>query len=204
MAVTRAMLPASRRAAAALVVLLLGAAPAAAQQAPDPTAPTAPSSALGAAPAPFKPDAGEMQPDVWIFSGELQNSHETFSGTLVAAGGAKGGGTVQFELKLAGGASCDGSDVSGEVGLVRLGEITCSDDRVMRALFVPQGGETLKVFGHIGDERFMANAHLLGTEAAPEKKQTAQPTAPQIQGPETQGPAAVKPEGVAPDAAPPR
>ena len=145
----------------------------------------------------FKPDATEILPDVWIFSGELQNSHETFSGTLVAAKGA-----AQFELRLAGGASCDGSDISGEVGLVRLGEITCSDDRMMRALFVPQGGEVLKVFGHVGDERFVASAHLLGTEAAPEKTQTAQPTAPQIQGPPVIKPNDDKPGSSEPSPAP--
>ncbi len=178
-----------RRAALAAVLALVS--PAVAQQAPDPSAPSAdPPAALGAAPAPFKPEAAEAQPDVWIFSGELQNRHESFSGTLVAGTGDKGVGTAQFELKLAGGATCDGSDVSGEVGLVRLSEITCSDDRVMRALFVPQGGEVLKVFGHVGDERFVSSAHLLGTEPVPDKKQTAQPTAPQIQG----APGGIKPE----------
>jgi len=126
--------------------------------------------------APFKPDESERQPDVWIFSGELQNSHEGFSGTLVASKGQ-----AEFELKLAGGATCDGSELVGEVGLVRLSEITCSDDRTMRALFVPQGGHELKVFGHVGDERFLASAHLLGTEPAPDKPQTAEPTAPALQ-----------------------
>lgn len=129
------------------------------------------------APGPFKPDADAAQPDVWIFSGALQNSHETFSGTLVASGGE-----AQFEMKLASGATCDGRELSGEVGLVRLKEITCSDDRTMKALFVPQKGQELKVFGHVGDERFMTSAHLLGTEAIPDKKQTAEPTAPAMEG----------------------
>ncbi len=153
-----------------------------AQRAPD-TAdePQAATPALpDKAPGAFKPDAeagDATQPDVWIFSGTLQDSHESFSATLVA-----GKGEVQFEMKLAGGTTCDGKDLSGEVGLVRLKEITCSDDRVMKALFVPQGGKELKVFGHVGDERFMTSAHLLGTEPAPEQKQTAEPTAPALQG----------------------
>ena len=144
-----------------------------AQHQPD-SAPPLPDKAPGA----FKPDAdaGESaQPDVWIFSGALQNSHETFSGTLVA-----NKGEAQFEVKLANGATCDGSDLSGSVGLVRLKEITCSDDRVLKALFVPQGGQQLKVFGHIGDDRFVTSAHLLGTEPVPDKKQTAEPTAPAL------------------------
>lgn len=154
--------------------------PAYAQRAPDDEpqaeAPKLPDAAPGA----FKPDVDTSdgtQPDIWIFSGSLQSSHEGFSGTLVA-----GKGEVQFEMKLAGGATCDGKDVSGDVGLVRLKEITCSDDRVMKALFVPQGGQALKVFGHVGDERFMTDARLLGTEPVPEGKQTAEPTAPALQG----------------------
>ena len=154
-------------------------APGLAQQAPapDPATGTAPAQVVGKPPDPFKPEADEAQPDVWIFSGELQSSRETFSGSLVASKGE-----AQFELKLAGGATCDGSNLSGDVGLVRLSEITCSDDRTMRALFVPQGGQELKVCGHVGDERFAASAHLLGTEPLPEKKQTAEPTAPALQG----------------------
>lgn len=143
---------------------------------PQAIAPALPEKAPGA----FKPDADTSQgaqPDIWIFSGTLQNSHEGFSATLVASKGE-----VQFEMKLAGGTTCDGKDLSGEVGLVRLKEITCSDDRVMKALFVPQGGQELKVFGHVGDERFMTSAHLLGSEPVPEKKQTAEPTAPALQG----------------------
>ena len=131
------------------------------------------------APGYFKPDADTSDgapDDVWIFSGFLQDTHESFSGTLVA-----GKSEVQFEMKLAGGTTCDGTDLSGDVGFVRLKEITCSDDRIMKALFVPQGGQELKVFGHVGDERFMTSAHLLGTEAVPEKKQTAEPTAPALQ-----------------------
>ena len=144
------------------------------ENAPDPqsAAPALPDKAPGA----FRPDADaseSAQPDIWIFSGSLQDDHEGFSGTLVV-----GKGEVQFEMKLASGATCDGKDLSGEIGLVRLKEITCSDDRVMKALFVPQGGRELKVFGHVGDERFMTSAHLLGTDPVPEKKQTAEPTAP--------------------------
>ena len=132
----------------------------------------------GTAPAPFKPDPSaappsSTEPDTWIFSGALQSSHESFSGTLVT-----GKTEVQFELKLGGGATCTGGDLKGDVGLVRLSEITCSDDRTMRALFVPQGGEALRVFGHVGEERFSTSAHLLGTEAIPEKKQTAAPKSP--------------------------
>lgn len=143
-------------------------------QEPQSTAPALPDQAPGA----FKPNADTSNgapTDVWIFSGSLQNTHESFSGTLVA-----GKGEVQFEMKLAGGTTCDGTDVSGEVGLVRLKEITCSDDRIMKALFVPQGGQELKVFGHVGDERFITSAHLLGTEPLPGKKQTAEPTAPAL------------------------
>lgn len=150
-----------------------------AQQAHEPAAPDAAPALPGTAPEAFKPapDTGDSNPDVWIFSGTLPSSHETFSGTLVASKG-----TAQFEMKLASGATCDGKDVSGEPGLVRLNEITCSDDRTMKALFVPQGGQELKVFGHVGDERFVTSAHLLGTEPVPEKKQTAEPTAPALQG----------------------
>lgn len=147
-------------------------------------APALPDKAPGA----FKPDsdtASAGQPDVWIFSGSLQDTHESFSGTLVA-----GKGDVQFEMKLGGGTTCDGKDLSGDVGLVRLKEITCSDDRVMKALFVPQGGQELKVFGHVGDQRFVTSAHLLGNEAVPEKKQTAEPTAPALQGRPDMAPAA--------------
>lgn len=166
-----------------LLALALGSAsPAFAQRAPDDGpdqqvgSPTLPDKAPGA----FKPDADTNDgaaPDIWIFSGSLQGTHEGFSGTLVA-----GKGEVQFEMKLASGTTCDGKDLSGDVGLVRLKEITCSDDRVMKALFVPQGGQALKVFGHVGDERFMTDAHLLGTEPVPEGKQTAEPTAPAVQG----------------------
>lgn len=158
-----------------LVVMVALATSVQAQRAPEP--PEAAPASPDAAPAPFKPDGDAVQPDVWIFSGALQNSRETFSGTLVASRGE-----AQFEMKLASGATCDGRDLAGEVGLVRLKEIVCSDDRTMKALFVPQKGQELKVFGHVGDERFMTSAHLLGTEALPEKKQTAEPTAPAIQG----------------------
>lgn len=119
-------------------------------------------------------DAGkEDSGDTWIFAGTLSGSRETFSGTLVARKDE-----AEFELKLGGGATCDGGQLKGDIGLVRLPEITCTDDRKMRALFVPQGGKSLKVFGHVGDDRFMAEAHLLGTEAVPEPKQTMQPKGP--------------------------
>ena len=173
---------------ALLAALLVGlASPVCAQRMPElqdqGDAPALPDKAPGA----FRPDADTegAQPDVWIFSGALQDSHETFSGTLVA-----GKGEVHFEMKLAKGATCDGEDLSGDVGLVRLKEITCSDDRVMKALFVPQGGQVLKVFGHVGEERFVTSAHLLGTEPVPEKTQTAEPTAPALQGRPNANPAA--------------
>lgn len=141
------------------------------QDQPDAEAPALPDKA----PAPFAPDAGTpstatLAADTWIFSGELQGSHEQFSGTLVASKTE-----AQFEMKLAGGATCDGSDLQGDIGLVRLPEITCTDDRTMRALFVPQAGNELRVFGHVGEERFVSSAHLLGSEAVPEKGQTAAP-----------------------------
>lgn len=150
-----------------ILIACFWAATAAAQGAPSdaPVPPAAPPK-----PAPSKAPEG---PDTWIFSGALQASHETFSATLVAEKGES-----QFEMKLAGGATCEGGKLKGEVGLVRLPEITCSDDRPMRALFVPQKGDVLRVFGHVGDDRFMAEAHLLGTEAPPEPKQTAQPKGP--------------------------
>lgn len=118
-------------------------------------------------------EAKSDAPDTWIFAGTLSGSKETFSGTLVA-----GKGESEFELKLGSGATCDGGQLKGDIGLVRLPEITCTDDRKMRALFVPQGGKSLKVFGHVGDDRFMAEAHLLGTEPIPEPQQTLQPKGP--------------------------
>lgn len=146
-------------------------------------------------PAPFAPDPSQAPPsgdtDTWIFSGVLGGSRETFSGTLVTSRS-----DTQFELRLAGGATCDGDDLLPGTGLVRLGEITCSDERVMRALFVPQGGEALKVFGHVGDERFVTMAHLLGTEPVPEKKQTTAPKAPSVD--PQPGPDAPKPPAAAP------
>lgn len=168
-------------AAAGLFALAAAAPPSAFAQ--DAAPPTDAAPLTGAAPGPFKPSAADTSPDVWIFSGELNDSHETYSGTLVASKGE-----AQFELKLGDGATCDGDDLSGEVGLVRLAEITCSDKRTMRALFVPQNGRDLKVFGHVGDERFRADAHLLGTEPPPEPKQTAEPTVPALQGRPTDQP----------------
>lgn len=174
MAVTRAVL-------SVLAGLLLTAA--AEAQAP---APQASKDAAAKAVAAKDPQAKDLQPkdpqaevaadplpDTWIFAGTLMGSRETFSGTLVASKSES-----EFEMKLGGGATCDGGQLKGDIGLVRLPEITCTDDRKMRALFVPQGGKSLKVFGHVGDDRFMAEAHLLGTEAVPEPKQTMQPKGP--------------------------
>ena len=132
---------------------------------------------LATAPGPFKP-VDESVPDVWIFSGVLPDNNETFSGTLVSSKTE-----AQFEMTLADGATCDGSELKGDIGLVRLSEIPCSDGRSMRALFVPQDGDTLKVFGHVGDERFASSAHLLGSDPIPEKQQTLEPTVPQVRPP---------------------
>jgi hypothetical protein len=125
------------------------------------------------APGPFSPAESPETPDTWIFSGVLSGQHEGFSGTLVAHKTE-----AEFELRLTNGATCDGAELTGEVGFVRLPEITCSDDRKMRALFVPQGHELLKVFGHVGDEKFATEAHLLGTEAPPEPKPALAPKGP--------------------------
>lgn len=165
-----------------LLAVLAASVPAAAQDAPEPgpgPAPDARAPMLSdPPPGAFKADPGtptnDPKSDVWIFSGTLQDTRETYSGTLVAD--AKG--ESQFELKLENGATCAGGDLEGELGLVRMSEIACSDGRPMRALFVPQGGRELKVFGHVGKKRFATNAHLLGTEAPPEPKQTAQPKGP--------------------------
>ena len=165
----------ARLGAALALAVTLSVAPAVAQESDRPLLPVTP-------PAPFKLEtptgpadgaAPDNASDTWIFSGALQSSHESFSGTLVT-----GKAETQFELKLGGGATCAGGELKGDVGLVRLSEITCSDDRTMRALFVPQGGETLRVFGHVGKESFSSDAHLLGTEALPEKPQTTAPKAP--------------------------
>ncbi len=125
-------------------------------------------------PAPFKPEvANAPPPDAWIFSGALDDSRETFSGTLLV-----GSGGTEFEFKLGRGATCADGDIKSEPGLMRLSEITCSDDRKMQALFVPQGGTELKVFGHVGDERFTASAHRLGTdEPEPRSKRSKAPDA---------------------------
>ena len=154
------------RRAALLLASALIAGSAFAQDAPAPAFPDKP-------PQPFKPDDTPPTPDTWIFTGVLAGSHQGYSGTLVASKDES-----EFEMKFTNGATCDGGQLKGEVGLVRLPEITCSDDRPLRALFVPQAGNVLKVFGHVGEERFSAEAHLLGTEAIPEPKQTAQPKGP--------------------------
>ena len=140
-----------------------------------------------AAPAPASPAAVAPEPDsdTWIFSGMLEETKETFSGTLIT-----GKADTQFELKLAGGATCDGGDLKPSMGLVRLSEIACSDGRSMRALFVPQARQTLKVFGHVGDARFATIAHLLGTQPLPRaeadhrprrRRHPSPPTAPPAQ-----------------------
>ena len=121
----------------------------------------------------FQPEVQPPSEDTWIFSGNLQGTNESFSGTLVAT---KEEG--QFELKLGSGATCDGSQFSGGLGMIRLPEITCSDNRSLRALFVPQDHDTLKVFGHLGDQRFAAEAHLLGTDAPPAPQPSAAPHGP--------------------------
>ena len=120
--------------------------------------------------------APESPSDTWIFSGVLEDGGEVYSGTLIT-----GKSETAFELKLADGASCDGDTLNPSMGLVRLPEITCTDNRTMRALFVPQGHETLKVFGHVGEARFTTVAHLLGTQAIPEPKQTTAPHAPPVE-----------------------
>ena len=122
-------------------------------------------------PGSFKPAPEEVASDAWIFSGALQDSHEAFSGTLVASSG-----NLDVELKLAGGATCDGSGLSGETGLLQMSEISCTDERSMRVLFVPEKGRDLKVFGQVGSERFLADAHLLGTEPPPEPKRDTAPS----------------------------
>ena len=165
------------RAAGLAAALVLAAATASAQAVAQQAAPDVAQS--GGAPA--SPEAqGDGVPasgdtasgDTWIFSGVLGASKETFSGTLIT------GKDTAFEMKLSGGATCDGDDLQPSIGLVGLSEIACSDGRKMHALFVPQGGETLQVFGHVGDERFKSVAHLLGTQPIPESQQTTEPQAP--------------------------
>ena len=104
---------------------------------------------------------------VYIFSGVLTGTGETYSGTLVAR--AEG---PEFELKLAGGTTCDGSKLEPDKGLLRLPETPCSDGRPLKALFVYQAGDLLRVYGTIGGERFSTQAHALPSdapEAAPAK-----------------------------------
>ena len=104
---------------------------------------------------PVVAETAEPTPDTWIFSGVMPEGGETFSGTLVT-----GKTDTQFELKLGGGATCEGGALQPSLGLVRLTEIRCSDGRSLRALFVPQAKQTLKVVGHIGEARFDSVAHL--------------------------------------------
>ena len=175
MASTRAMAStggrASTRAAIAGALALVTAA-AFAETAPSPDKAVAPAAGPAIGPD-AAPDAAAADSDTWIFSGVLQDAGETFSGTLIT-----GKSDTQFELKLAGGATCDGADLKPSLGLVKLDEIECSDGRHMRALFVPQPRQTLKVFGHIGDARFSTVAHILGTQPIPEPEQTTAPHAP--------------------------
>ena len=156
------------------------------------TAPSAqPSPALkDAAPKNSPAETGAPDSDTWIFSGILQDSTETFSGTLIT-----GKSDTQFELKLADGATCDGADLKPSLGMVRLNEIECSDGRPMRALFVPQPRQTLKVFGHVGDARFSTIAHILGTQPIPEPKQTTAPHAPMPEPDAPPNPAPARPSG---------
>ena len=169
-------------------ILALGAAAASAAQTPPPSKLVAPATAPA-----VKPDAAPeaTDSDTWIFSGILQDSSETFSGTLVT-----GKSDTQFELKLADGATCDGADLKPSLGMVKLDEIQCTDGRAMRALFVPQPRQTLRVFGHVGDARFAATAHILGTQPIPEPPQTTAPHAPM--------PAPDQPPGPAPAPGPSR
>jgi hypothetical protein len=179
-----------------VAALALLATAASAQQAPPPGLPGAPPVApAAAAPAPA-PDAFTGDTDTWIFSGVLQDSTESFSGTLIT-----GKSDTQFELKLADGATCDGADLKPSPGLVRLSEIQCTDGRPMRALFVPQPHQTLKVFGHVGDTRFSTVAHILGTQPIPEPQQTTAPRAPMPMPdvPPAAAPPSAKPPGQDPD-----
>ncbi len=108
-------------------------------------------------------DAGKDETLVYIFSGAITGG-ETYSGTLIAAPDGP-----QFELKLAKGATCDGSKLEPDKGLLRLPETPCSDGRPLKALFVYQEGGYLRVYGTIGGERFASLAHSLPSDA-PEAK----------------------------------
>ena len=119
-----------------------------------------------------KPSAEPAVPDTWIFSGVLDGG-ESYSGTLVVARS-----DTQFEMRLGGGASCDGGGLQPSLGLMRLTEIRCTDGRSLRTLFVPQPKQTLKVFGHVGEARFDAVAHLLGVEPPAEPAPSLAPHAP--------------------------
>ncbi len=97
---------------------------------------------------------------VYIFSGALPKTNETFSGTLVDAAGG-----TQVELKLGRGATCEASRLDPDKGFLRLPESPCSDGRVLKALFVYQEGGVLRVYGTIGGDRFAAQAHVLPSDA---------------------------------------
>lgn len=101
-------------------------------------------------------DPAKDEPIIYIFSGTLTGEGETYSGTLVAAADGP-----QFELKLSKGATCDASNLEPDKGLLRLPETPCSDGRKLKALFVYQEGNVLRVYGTVGSDRFSTQAHAL-------------------------------------------
>ncbi|WP_158807712.1 hypothetical protein [Beijerinckia sp. L45] len=117
--------------------------------------------AAAAAPAVVAPaDPAKDEPIIYIFSGTLTGDGETYSGTLVAAADGP-----QFELKLSKGATCDASKLEPDKGLLRLPETPCSDGRKLKALFVYQEGNVLRVYGTLGADRFSTQAHALPSDA---------------------------------------
>jgi hypothetical protein len=127
--------------------------------------------APNAPPAPAEA-AGKEEALVYIFSGVLTGSGETYSGTLVAAADGP-----EFELKLGKGATCDANKLDPDKGLLRLPETACSDGRKLKALFVYQPGGVLRVYGTVEDQRFSTEAHALPSDAteAPAAKSAAPP-----------------------------
>jgi hypothetical protein len=123
--------------------------------------------ARAASDAPAAPPAaaskGDAETLVYIFSGALTEG-ETYSGTLAAAPDGPA-----FELKLSKGATCDAAKLIPDKGLLRLPETSCSDGRKLKALFVYQPGNLLRVYGSLEEQRFSAQAHALpsGTAEAP-------------------------------------
>lgn len=121
---------------------------------------------------PAETPAGD-EPLIYIFSGALAGSNETFSGTLVARNEGP-----ELELKLGRGATCDGSKLEPDKGLLRLPATPCSDGRSLKALFVYQEGGLLRVYGTVGDERFSTQAHALPSDAPePATRKPASPPA---------------------------